>query len=387
MAWRRRCGRCARPSRRWRRATTRGGSGPPAATRWASWHRRSTRWPRTWRRSRPCGGRWWRTSPMSCARRSRPCAPSWRTWWTASSTRTPPRCRPPSTRPSGSAGSSPTCWTSPGSRRAPSGWTSPTSSSRTRRRAARCGSPCRKSADPPSEPRYGGRVSEQTLLERPSAEPGVVVVDHLSKSFGPVQAVDDLSFEVGPGKVTGFLGPNGAGKTTTLRMLLGLVTPTAGTAPLGGHRYHDLSRPGHVVGAALEAASFHPGRSARDHLRVYAPQVGVSTRRCDEVLELVGMSDAADRRVGGFSMGMRQRLGLAATLLGDPKVLLLDEPANGLDPEGIAWLRALLRHLAREGRTVLVSSHVLSEVQQTVDDVIIIAKGRLVHASSLADLA
>ena len=142
-----------------------------------------------------------------------------------------------------------------------------------------------------------------------------------------------------------------------------------------------------MVGAALEAASFHPGRTARDHLRVYAPQVGVPTARCDEVLELVGLTDAANRRVGEFSMGMRQRLGLAATLLGDPKVLLLDEPANGLDPEGIAWLRALLRHLAREGRTVLVSSHVLSEVQQTVDDVIIIAKGRLVHASSLADLA
>ena len=230
-------------------------------------------------------------------------------------------------------------------------------------------------------------MSEQTLLERPGAGPGVVVVDHLSKSFGPVLAVDDLSFEVGPGKVTGFLGPNGAGKTTTMRMLLGLVTPTAGTATIGGRRYHDLSRPGHVVGAALEAASFHPGRSARDHLRVYAPQVGVSTKRCDEVLELVGLNDAADRRVGEFSMGMRQRLGLAATLLGDPKVLLLDEPANGLDPEGIAWLRALLRHLAREGRTVLISSHVLSEVQQTVDDVIIIAKGRLVHASSLADLA
>jgi len=232
-----------------------------------------------------------------------------------------------------------------------------------------------------------GRVSEQTVLDPPSAEPGVVAVDHISKAFGPVQAVDDLSFRVGPGRVTGFLGPNGAGKTTTLRVLLGLVKPTSGTATIGGRHYHDLGRPGQVVGAALEAASFHPGRTARDHLRVYAPQVGVPTARCDEVLELVGLTDAANRRVGEFSMGMRQRLGLAATLLGDPKVLLLDEPANGLDPEGIAWLRALLRHLAREGRTVLVSSHVLSEVQQTVDDVIIIAKGRLVHASSLADLA
>ncbi len=215
---------------------------------------------------------------------------------------------------------------------------------------------------------------------------GVVSVQHLSKTFGTVHAVNDLSFEVGPGKVTGFLGPNGAGKTTTLRMLLGLVVPTSGTATIGGLRYHDLERPGRVVGAALEASSFHPGRTARDHLRVLAPQVGVPTARCDEVLELVGLSDAARRRAGGFSLGMRQRLGLASTLLGDPKVLLLDEPANGLDPEGIAWLRSLLRYLAAEGRTVLVSSHVLSEVQQTVDDVVIIANGQLVHASSLTEL-
>ncbi|GEN78337.1 ABC transporter ATP-binding protein [Actinotalea fermentans] len=215
---------------------------------------------------------------------------------------------------------------------------------------------------------------------------GVVSVQHLSKTFGSVHAVEDLSFEVGPGRVTGFLGPNGAGKTTTLRMLLGLVVPTSGTATIGGQRYLDLPRPGRVVGAALEASSFHPGRTARDHLRVLAPQVGVSTKRCDEVLELVGLSDAARRRAGGFSLGMRQRLGLATTLLGDPRVLLLDEPANGLDPEGIAWLRSLLRYLAAEGRTVLVSSHVLSEVQQTVDDVVIIAKGRLVHASSLPEL-
>ena len=215
---------------------------------------------------------------------------------------------------------------------------------------------------------------------------GVVSVQHLSKTFGTVHAVNDLSFEVGPGKVTGFLGPNGAGKTTTLRMLLGLVVPTSGTATIGGLLYHDLVRPGHVVGAALEASSFHPGRTARDHLRVLAPQVGVPDKRCDEVLELVGLADAARRRAGGFSLGMRQRLGLAATLLGDPKVLLLDEPANGLDPEGIAWLRSLLRYLAAEGRTVLVSSHVLSEVQQTVDDVVIIAGGRLVHSSSLTEL-
>ena len=216
---------------------------------------------------------------------------------------------------------------------------------------------------------------------------GVVRVDHLSKRFGEVQAVDDLSFTVQPGRVTGFLGPNGAGKTTTLRMLLGLVHPTSGTATIGGHRYGDLPRPQRIVGAALEAASFHPGRSARDHLRVYAPQAGMLDSRCDEVLELVGLADVANRRAGGFSLGMRQRLGLATTLLGDPRVLMLDEPANGLDPEGIAWLRAFLRFLAGEGRTVLISSHVLSEVQQTVDDVIIIANGRLVHASSLADLA
>nr|WP_237728178.1 ABC transporter ATP-binding protein [Cellulomonas sp. APG4] len=209
----------------------------------------------------------------------------------------------------------------------------------------------------------------------------------MSKSFGPVRAVEDLSFTVGPGRVTGFLGPNGAGKTTTLRMLLGLVRPSAGTATIGGRRYAELERPASTVGAALEAASFHPGRTARDHLRVYAPQVGVTDARCDEVLEIVGLAGVAGRRVGGFSLGMRQRLGLATTLLGDPRVLILDEPANGLDPEGIAWLRGFLRHLAAEGRTVLVSSHVLSEVQQTVDDVVIIARGRLAHASSLADLA
>lgn len=216
---------------------------------------------------------------------------------------------------------------------------------------------------------------------------GVVRVEHLTKTFGPVLAVDDLSFEIGPGRVTGFLGPNGAGKTTTLRMLLGLVEPTSGHATIGGRRYRELPRPGRFVGAALEASSFHPGRTARDHLRVLAPQVGVPTQRCDEVLELVGLADAANRRAGGFSLGMRQRLALAATLLGDPKVLLLDEPANGLDPQGIAWLRQLLRFLAAEGRTVLVSSHVLSEVQQTVDDVVIIAKGRLVHSSPIAGLA
>ena len=215
---------------------------------------------------------------------------------------------------------------------------------------------------------------------------GVVAVTHLSMSFGPVRAVDDISFEVRPGRVTGFLGPNGAGKTTTLRMLLGLVEPTSGTATIGGRPYRELTRPMHVVGAALEAASFHPGRTALDHLRVYAPQAGVPDARAAEVLDLVGLTAAARRRVGGFSLGMRQRLALATTLLADPPVLLLDEPANGLDPEGIRWLRIFLRALAAEGRTVLISSHMLSEVEQTVDDVVIIARGRLVHASTLGDL-
>ncbi|HZL03584.1 MAG TPA: ATP-binding cassette domain-containing protein [Cellulomonas sp.] len=221
----------------------------------------------------------------------------------------------------------------------------------------------------------------------PAMPDGVVSVDHLSKSFGAVQAVDDLTFDVLPGRVTGFLGPNGAGKTTTLRMLLGLVEPSSGTATIGGRRYRDLARPLRTVGAALEAASFHPGRTAHDHLRVYAPQAGVPDARAVEVLELVGLGAARDRRVGEFSLGMRQRLALATTLLADPAVLLLDEPANGLDPEGIRWLRVFLRALAAEGRTVLISSHVLSEVEQTVDDVIIIANGRLVHASTLEDLA
>jgi ABC-2 type transport system ATP-binding protein len=213
-----------------------------------------------------------------------------------------------------------------------------------------------------------------------------IEVSHLTKTFGQVRAVDDLSFTVRPGRVTGFLGPNGAGKTTTLRMLLGLVSPTAGSATIGGRRYSELDRPMRTVGAALEAADFHPGRTALDHLRVYAPHAGVPDSRAAEVLDLVGLGAAARRRVGGFSLGMRQRLALATTLLGDPPVLLLDEPANGLDPEGIRWLRDLLRALAAQGRTVLVSSHVLSEVQQTVDDVVIIAGGRLVHASTLEEL-
>jgi ABC-2 type transport system ATP-binding protein len=215
----------------------------------------------------------------------------------------------------------------------------------------------------------------------------LVEVSGLTKSFGSVHAVDGLDMVVRPGVVTGFLGPNGAGKTTTFRMLLGLVAADRGTALIGGRRYADLAHPTTVVGAALESASFHPGRTARDHLRSYAPFAGVDDRRCDEVLAQVGLTEVAGRRVGGFSSGMRQRLALASALLGDPEVLVLDEPANGLDPEGIVWLRTFLRHLAHErGRTVLVSSHVLGEVQASVDDVVLIAHGRLVHESSLQDL-
>jgi ABC-2 type transport system ATP-binding protein len=215
----------------------------------------------------------------------------------------------------------------------------------------------------------------------------VITVEGLTKRFGDVVAVDDLSFEVDQGTVVGFLGPNGAGKTTTLRMLLGLVTPTAGSATIRGGPYRDLAAPLQHVGAVLEASSFHPGRTARNHLRVVTIAAGLPRARADEVLSQVGLDQAADRRVGGFSLGMRQRLALAAALVGDPEILVLDEPANGLDPEGIHWLRGLLRHLADQGRTVLVSSHVLAEVAQTVDQVVIIAHGRLVTQSTLAALS
>jgi ABC-2 type transport system ATP-binding protein len=213
-----------------------------------------------------------------------------------------------------------------------------------------------------------------------------IVVDSLSKSFGTVEAVNALSFSVEPGQVTGFLGPNGAGKTTTLRILLGLVTPTSGTATIGGVAYRDLRQPLVTVGAALEAASFHPGRSARDHLAVYALAAGIDRARVDVLLTQVGLADHARRRVGGFSLGMRQRLGLAFALLGDPGVLVLDEPVNGLDPEGIRWIRSFLRQLASEGRTVLVSSHLLGEVQQSVDTLVIISHGSLVYQGGLLEL-
>jgi ABC-2 type transport system ATP-binding protein len=214
----------------------------------------------------------------------------------------------------------------------------------------------------------------------------VISVEGLTKRFGEVLAVDNLSFAVDEGTVVGFLGPNGAGKTTTLRTLLGLITPTTGRATIDGRPYRELPDPIHHVGALLEASSFHPGRSARNHLRIVATAAGLPAARADHVLAQVGLAGAARRRVGGFSLGMRQRLGLATALLGDPQVLVLDEPANGLDPEGVHWLRGLLRHLADQGRTVLVSSHVLAEIAQTVDQVVIIAAGRLVTQSTLAAL-
>jgi ABC-2 type transport system ATP-binding protein len=215
-------------------------------------------------------------------------------------------------------------------------------------------------------------------------------VESLTKVFGrrrPVTAVKDLSFTVSPSRVTGFLGPNGSGKTTTLRCLLGLVSPTAGQALIGDVRYRDLPDPTRAVGAALEASGFHPGRTARNHLRVVAAAADLADSRVDEVLDIVGLQDAARRRIVEYSLGMRQRLALASALLGEPQVLILDEPANGLDPEGIAWLRSFLREQAAQGRTVLVSSHVLSEVQQTVDDVVIISRGSLVHAGPLSAIA
>ncbi|GAA2521740.1 ATP-binding cassette domain-containing protein [Rarobacter incanus] len=220
----------------------------------------------------------------------------------------------------------------------------------------------------------------------PTTAPAISIRS-LTKRYGAREVVSKLSFDVHPGRVTGFLGPNGAGKTTTLRMLLGLARPTSGSASFGHLAYADLPDPGKLVGASIAADAFHPGRTARDHLRVYAPAVGAAERRIDELLGFLGIADAAQRRVGEFSTGMRQRLSLATALLGDPQVLILDEPTNGLDPEGIAWLREFLRAYAARGRAVLVSSHMLLEVQQSVDDVVVIARGTLIHASSLADLS
>ncbi len=204
-----------------------------------------------------------------------------------------------------------------------------------------------------------------------------IEISGLSKHFGSVLAVDNLDFTVEPGRVTGFLGPNGSGKTTTLRMLLGLVTPSAGRATVGGQLYRELPNPSATVGAVLEATSFHPARRARTHLRMVARAGGHDEARADVVLDLVGLTADAKRKIGGFSMGMRQRLELAGALVGDPDVLILDEPSNGLDPQGIAWLRDLMRYLAGEGRTILVSSHLLAEMAQTIDNAVIVSHGKL----------
>ncbi|WP_327041853.1 ATP-binding cassette domain-containing protein [Micromonospora ureilytica] len=215
--------------------------------------------------------------------------------------------------------------------------------------------------------------------QRSPTSDGQIVVSGLTKQYKNVRAVNNLSFTVAPGRVTGFLGPNGAGKTTTLRMLLNLVTPTAGTATISGQRYADLATPLRQVGAVLEASSAHKGRTGINHLRVICAAAGLPKQRADEALALVGLTPAAKRKFKGYSLGMKQRLGIAAAMLGDPRVLILDEPANGLDPEGIRWMRGFLKNLAHEGRTVLVSSHLLSEMQLLADDVVIIAAGQLVR--------
>ena len=215
----------------------------------------------------------------------------------------------------------------------------------------------------------------------------MIEVQNLTKRFRKTVAVDDLSFKVREGAITGFLGPNGAGKTTTLRIVLGLVRATSGQALVMGRPYRGLDSPTRRVGAVLEAANFHPGRSGRNHLRVLATATGIPLSRVDEVLALVGLTDAAGRRVGGYSLGMRQRLSLAGALLGEPQVLVLDEPANGLDPQGIRWLRELLRDLASQGKTILVSSHVLPEIEQIADEVVIIHRGKFVEHATTAELA
>jgi ABC-2 type transport system ATP-binding protein len=232
----------------------------------------------------------------------------------------------------------------------------------------------------------GRWVTSATGQEAILADAQVVRAESLTKRFGDVLAVDDLSFELQRGTITGFLGPNGAGKTTTLRMLLGLATPNSGRTFVFGQPYPELEEASRRVGAVLEATDFHPGRSGRDHLRMLAEAVDIAHSRVEEVLRLVELQDAARRRVKTYSLGMRQRLGLAAALLGDPELLILDEPANGLDPGGVRWLRDFLRTFAAEQRTVLISSHVLAEVAQTVDEVLIINHGKLVVETSLDQL-
>jgi ABC-2 type transport system ATP-binding protein len=213
----------------------------------------------------------------------------------------------------------------------------------------------------------------------------MIAVEGLTKRYGSVLAVDDLTFTVQPGVVTGFLGPNGAGKSTTMRLLLGLDTPTSGRALVLGRRYRELACPLRVVGAVLDAGALHPGRTAEKHLAWLAASNGIASSRVDEVLDLVGLSSVAKRRAGGFSLGMRQRLGIAASLLGDPEVLLYDEPVNGLDPEGIVWVRNFLRALAKEGKTVLVSSHLMAEMALTAERLIVIGRGRLIADSTVED--
>jgi ABC-2 type transport system ATP-binding protein len=214
----------------------------------------------------------------------------------------------------------------------------------------------------------------------------MIEVEHLTKRFRSATAVDDLSFSVPRGRITGFLGPNGAGKTTTLRVLLGLALPTSGRASVAGRRYRELDAPLKTVGAVLEASNYHPARSGRNHLRVLTAAAGIAPARVDQVLAEVELSDAARRRVGGYSLGMRQRLSVAAALLGEPELLVLDEPANGLDPEGIRWLRNFLRSFADSGGTVFVSSHVLAEVSQLADEAVIIHRGKLVAHQSVVEL-
>jgi ABC-2 type transport system ATP-binding protein len=237
------------------------------------------------------------------------------------------------------------------------------------------------SSQPASPPRRTSTVARGSVGHH--VDP--IVIDRLVKAYDGVLAVRNLSFQVEPGRITGFLGPNGAGKTTTLRILVGLVTPTTGTATFGGTRYADLPNPQQTVGAVLEA-NFHPGRTARNHLRVVAATAGIPDRRVDELLKRVGLAEDGRRPVGQYSLGMRQRLALAAALVGDPDYLILDEPANGLDPEGIRWLRNFLRDFAATGRAVLVSSHLLNEVQATVDDIVVIHKGRLLAQMPMSDL-
>ena len=228
------------------------------------------------------------------------------------------------------------------------------------------------------------RESRRQAVAR--SAPHAIEVTGLTKRFGAVTAVDDLSFTVDYGRIVGFLGQNGAGKTTTLRVLLGLAAASGGTATIDGQAYGALDDPLSAVGAVLDGGMLHPGRTGRNHVRTLAAAAGIADARVDEVIAMVGLTDVAGRRAGKYSLGMRQRLGLAAALLGDPRILVLDEPANGLDPQGIRWLRDFLRSMAAHGKAVLVSSHVLAEIAQTVDEVVVISKGRSVAQSSMAGL-